>query len=110
MTFKEAFTHFFRIIFWIFVAELVYHYTVFFAVHAHAELLENASFYLTAGTLIIKGIFFAVKYIVFYGIPTFVNRLVGMKTTPLPRCVFMIHTNGELWKYFDTGLYEFIKE
>ena len=98
------------VIFWILFSELIYHFLLFFASHVYKDLLENGSFFLAAGSLYAKGVLFAVKYHVFYGIPSIVNRIVGMKITPLPRCVLMIHTGGELWKYFDTGIYEFIKK
>jgi D-alanyl-lipoteichoic acid acyltransferase DltB (MBOAT superfamily) len=32
-----------------------------------------------------------------------------MRVTELPRCFALMHTNSELWRYFDTGVYEFIK-
>lgn len=60
-------------------------------------------------TLALKGGLFASKYIIFYGVTLVVNQLVGIKTTGLPRCVFLINTNREMWRYFDTGIYDFIK-
>lgn len=61
-------------------------------------------------TLYLKGSLFTCKYIVYYGITTFCNKLVGMETNHLPRCISLIHTNAEMWRYFDTGIYEFIKK
>ena len=55
-------------------------------------------------------ILFSAKYNVYYGLSLVINKSVGMRTTPLPKCVALIHTNGELWKHFDTGIYEFIKK
>jgi hypothetical protein len=86
------------------------HTTIFFAVHKFDFLAESGSYFLKNGSLIIKGALFAVKYHVFYGLPSIVNKCARMKTTPLPRCVFMMHTTGELWKNFDSGIYEFIKK
>jgi hypothetical protein len=60
--------------------------------------------------LLLNGSLFASKYVVYYGITTLVNKIVGMKTTELPRCISLIHTNSEMWRYFDTGIYEFIKK
>ena len=60
--------------------------------------------------LYLKGALFACKYIVYYGITSLINRLFNMKTTQLPRCISIIHTNSEMWRYFDTGIYEFIKK
>lgn len=61
-------------------------------------------------TLFLKTSLFASKYVVFYGVPNFFNKIVGMSVLELPRCVLMMNTGGELWRHFDTGLYEFIKE
>lgn len=60
--------------------------------------------------MLLRGSLFASKYIVFYGLPTLVNRIIGMKTTELPRCIALIHLNSEMWRFFDTGIYEFIKK
>ncbi|CAF1096654.1 unnamed protein product [Brachionus calyciflorus] len=60
-------------------------------------------------SMFIRGSLFASKYVVYYGIPTLINKFVGMKTTELPRCIVLIHLNSEMWRYFDTGIYEFIK-
>lgn len=61
-------------------------------------------------SILIRGSLFTSKYIVYYGIPTLVNKIVGMRTTELPRCFALIHLNSEMWRYFDTGIYEFIKK
>ncbi len=78
--------------------------------HENSHLIRMTSKVAISMALLLKGSLFAVKYIVFYGLPTIFNEIVGMKTTPLPRCIALIHTNGEMWKYFDTGIYEFIKK
>jgi len=61
-------------------------------------------------SLYLKGSLFTCKYIVYYGIANLFNKLVGMNTTKLPRCISVIHTNNEMWKHFDTGIYDFIKK
>jgi hypothetical protein len=63
-----------------------------------------------AMSLYLKGSLFTCKYIVYYGVTNLFNKLAGMNTTKLPRCISIIHTNNEMWKYFDTGIYEFIKK
>ncbi len=61
-------------------------------------------------SLLLKGALFTCTYIVFYGIPKVCNEIIGMRTSQLPSCVSLIHTNSEMWKCFDTGMYEFIKK
>ena len=99
-----------RVIASIFIMEFFNHLTIVFSMHENSKLVERASKFTIAFALLIKGALFSVKYIVFYGIPNIFNEIVGIKTTPLPRCIALISTNGEMWKYFDTGIYEFIKK
>lgn len=61
-------------------------------------------------SILIRGSLFTSKYIVYYGFPTLVNKILGMKTSELPRCFALLHLNSEMWRYFDTGIYEFIKK
>jgi hypothetical protein len=61
-------------------------------------------------SLLLKGFLFSCTYIVFYGVPKIASEIFGIRTGPLPQCVSLIHTNSELWKFFDTGMYEFIKK
>lgn len=60
-------------------------------------------------SLLLKGALFACAYIVYYGLPKLFNEFNGIQSPALPDCVSLMHTNGEMWKYFDTGMYEFIK-
>jgi hypothetical protein len=107
---KIILTQFARILFWIFIIELVSHFTLAFALHESFYLIDHSSKFSIAASLGIKGSLFSAKYIVYYGLTTLVNEQVGMKTSNLPRCIFLIHTNGELWRYFDTGIYQFIRK
>ena len=87
------------------------HFTLVYTLHNYSDrLMKRFSQTSIALTLFLKTSLFTSKYIVFYGIPIFFNKIVGMKVVELPRCVLMMHTSSELWRYFDTGLYEFIKE
>lgn len=90
--------------------ELVLHLTLTYKIHAyHGYLTPYFSDQALWATLLLKGSLFSCKYIVYYGMGNLVNSCVGMRTSELPRCVALIHTNGEMWRYFDTGIYEFIK-
>ena len=81
-----------------------------FSVHANIELINMTSKFCLGMSLLLKIALFAPKCIVFYGVASIFHEIVGIKTTPLPRCVSNIQINSEVWKHFDTGLYEFIKK
>ena len=101
----------YRIILSISLIELFLRLTSFSTIQSfiHNHNTSHFSFSSIFFSFCYKGLLFASKYIVYYGIPSVINKMVGMKTTDLPRCTALIHTNRELWRYFDTGLYEFIK-
>jgi len=92
--------------------ELVLHTTSTFMIHNYYKqvALLGVSVPSLVMTLMLKGGTFASKYICFYGTSALVNEFVGMKIGKLPRCVFLIHTNREMWRHFDTGIYDFIKK
>jgi hypothetical protein len=106
---KELIRLLLRIAFNAFLIELTFHLTSIYAIHGNTRLIEKCSKFTIAIALYMKGALFSSKYIVFYGLPSIINESIGIKTTPLPRCISVIHTNKEMWKYFDTGIYEFIK-
>ena len=90
--------------------ELLYRLTFCSSIHAyHNQVVSYLSWSSIFFSFVYKGLLFSCKYIVYYGIPTTVNIMIGMKTTRLPRCAAVIHTNREMWRFFDTGIYEFIK-
>jgi hypothetical protein len=90
--------------------ELALHATLTYKIHAmHGRMLDFFSNSSLVGTLLLKGSLFISKYIVFYGVTSLVNECVGMQCGALPRCFATMHTNSELWRFFDTGIYEFIK-
>ena len=100
----------FRVIFAICIVEFFSHVTIIYSLHLNQTLIEKSSKLTISIALLLKGSLFSVQYFVYYGIPTIFNEIVGIKTTPLPCCIALIHTNGELWKNFDTGIYSFIKK
>ena len=99
-----------RVLFGIFLIEAFIHLTIIFSIHENEILIKKISKWTVSMAILIKGGLFGVKYIVFYGLPSIFHEIVGIKATLLPRCTSLISTNGEMWKYFDTGMYEFIKK
>ena len=100
----------FRILLSCVLIEFFYRLTLSSAIHAyHEQIISYFSASSVFYSFVYKGTLFSCKYIVYYGIPSIVNIMVGIKTTRLPRCTTVIHTNREMWRFFDTGIYEFIK-
>jgi Na+/alanine symporter len=82
------------------IIESVLHFTsIYSLIVYHKQLVHYFSKSSIILALYLVGSLFACKYIVYYGLSTMVNLLVGMKTTELPRCISLIHLNSELWRF-----------
>jgi hypothetical protein len=68
-----------RVIAGIIIIEFFNHFTIIFSIHENELLIKKTSKFTIAIALLLKGALFSVKYIVFYGVPTFFNEIVGMK-------------------------------
>ena len=96
---REAFTLVVRIVFSCLIYEAVLHTTSVFMIHAYSkQMIARFSSPSLIIAIMLKGFLFTSKYIVFYGTTTLINRFVGMRVTPLPRCISLMHTNAELWR------------
>ena len=56
------------------------------------------------------GQFFHLKYVVMYGISSHVARTDGVEAPGHPACIGRVHLYSDMWRYFDSGLYEFMRE
>lgn len=108
--YKRQFIEFGKILFWIIALEVDLHTHVLYAIINDVNLVNKFSLLTIIAALMFKILLFTAKYIVYYGLPNLINRQVGMHTGELPKCLALLHTSAEAWKYFDTGLYSFIKE
>ncbi len=99
-----------RILISIVLVEGFLHMTSIYAINENLINISN-HFSVTSVSLsiLLKICLFTCKYIVYYGLTSMINLIVGMKCTDMPRSLLITNTNRELWKYFDTGIYEFIK-
>jgi hypothetical protein len=93
--------------FWFIVIEASLH---FFYIHSltisiDAESLDNSTL---AGLGFLKGMFFNIKYIIFYGIPIAIGEFESIPMPSAPKCICRIHKFSDMWKSFDNGLYEFL--
>ena len=55
------------------------------------------------------GQFFHLKYVVMYGISSHIARIDGVEAPGHPACISRIFLYSDMWRYFDAGLYEFMK-
>lgn len=100
-----------KILISIVLIEFVLHFTSVYTLNLYSDqVIDRFSKPSLILAMQLKGSLFVCKYIVYYGLTNLCNSLVGMRTTELPRCVAVVHTNSEMWRYFDTGIYEFIKK
>lgn len=56
----------------------------------------------------VMGFLFHAKYSVLYGTAMALANFDGMDTPSLPRHISIVHRFTDMWKFFDTGLYEFL--
>lgn len=64
----------------------------------HRQIFSDFTVIPVVFALVLRGSLFSCKYIVYYGFPTLLNKLVGMRVGELPRCIWVMHTNSELWR------------
>lgn len=57
----------------------------------------------------LMGQFFHIKYVVLYGLSSSAASFEDIAVPDLPRCIGRVHLYSDMWKYFDPGLYKFLK-
>ncbi|CAI5441952.1 unnamed protein product [Caenorhabditis angaria] len=56
------------------------------------------------------GIFFHLKYVVIFGLPSLFAKLDNMEPLPGPICLIRVTLYSKVWREFDRGLYQFFKK
>lgn len=49
------------------------------------------------------------KYVVSYGISTTLAKFENISAPDTPKCIGRIHLYSDMWRYFDNGLYVYLK-
>lgn len=57
----------------------------------------------------VAGQFFFLKYVVIFGVPSFFALVDGMQPPGPPICISRVSKYSQMWRYFDQGLYQFLK-
>lgn len=96
-----------RFTFWFLLTEFALHY---FYIHTiilsvDLKLLDSLTFF---GVGYLMGQFFNNKYIIHYGVPITFGQFDGIDMPKTPRCICRVHKYSDMWKWFDSGLYEFL--
>ena len=107
--------HFFlqilRYSFWFLIAHVMLHFFYQSSIRHDMEVLQSLGLWTLAGVGFSVGGFFNLKYVIFYGLPRpFVVEDGIDKAPPHPKCIYRIHRYSEMWRYFDNGLYLFLKK
>ncbi|XP_041353207.1 protein-cysteine N-palmitoyltransferase HHAT-like [Gigantopelta aegis] len=100
---------FVRVLFWAVFIEFILHYMYFNALMQNVHLLKSISVWTLVGIGYSQGQFFMVKYLVMYGLPSQIARLDHIDPPKWPKCISYIIRYSDMWKYFDRGLYSFLK-
>ncbi|CAC5364454.1 unnamed protein product [Mytilus coruscus] len=98
-----------RVIFWAFFNEFILHFFYFNAFQHHVSVLENMDQWTLWGMGYCQGQFLMMKYFVLFGLPSVVARICGIEPPAGPKCIGHIYKYSDMWKYFDRGMYNFIK-
>lgn len=99
---EEAFKILFRIIISALIIEVTLNLTCTYTIVVYHE--KFLGFFSRTSLVMahyLRGSLFCCKYVVYYGVPTLINFIIGMKINSLPRCISVMHTNGELWRYYN---------
>lgn len=65
--------------------------------------------YSISAVAFLAGQYFQVKYVVIFGLPAFFAYLDNMTPPGPPICISRVSKYAQMWRYFDRGLYEFLK-
>lgn len=76
---------------------------------ANAQFVDRLDYPSLCGYGYAMGQFFHIKYLIQYGISTSLASFENAEVPHLPRCIGRIHLYSDMWRYFDPGLYKFLK-
>ncbi|ALC45065.1 maker780 [Drosophila busckii] len=98
-----------RCVFWWMVVQFVFHYIYIYQMTQDVEVVSWMSSPLWCYTIAyFLGKFFNIFYMIIYGMGKAFAEHDGIPAPPNPRCIGRIHFYSNMWKHFDSGLYEFL--
>lgn len=99
----------FKIIACAFLYECLSHFIYALSIRHDKHLLRNLNAWAASGNGYDLGQFFQLKYMFLFGTTSLFALLNGVDSLQLPICVAEVHRYSLMWKYFDGGLYVFLK-
>ncbi|XP_025409063.1 protein-cysteine N-palmitoyltransferase Rasp [Sipha flava] len=100
-----------RYFFWMFVVEFILHYVYINMFLQNIKVFKNLGITALSGFGFGMGQFFFIKYTFIYGTVITVARFDEYFEPPKPpKCISRIYLYSDMWRSFDRGLYNFLKE
>lgn len=81
-----------------------------------SALLQEEYYLISAGNMtvfslsFVQASFFHAKYVVMYGLTSAFMRFDGIQPPDAPCCLTIQYSSSEIWRKFDVGLYNFVKQ
>ncbi|XP_053403137.1 protein-cysteine N-palmitoyltransferase HHAT-like [Mercenaria mercenaria] len=101
--------HLLRFCFWAMFHEFLLHFLYFNALQNNTMVLKSVSRFTLMGIGYLHGQFFMVRYLVMFGLPGTIANFDYLNPPDGPKCISYIYLYSDMWKFFDRGLYSFLK-
>ncbi|ETN74505.1 MBOAT family protein [Necator americanus] len=99
-----------RLLLWYFVFEFILHFIYVHSLfNSPFTMVQHLGNYEKCAVAYVIGQLFHVKYVVLFGVPAFFARIDGMQPPPPPICISRVSRYSRMWRHFDAGLYQFLK-
>ena len=96
---------------WFLIGHVSLHFFYQSSLTYRMDILRSLGLWTLAGIGLCVGGFFNLKYIVYYGFPKPFIIEDGIDKAPRhPICIYRITRYSEMWRYFDNGLYMFLRK
>ena len=89
--------------------EISFHFLYSTSISKHLYILEELNCWETLGIIWSQLQFFYVKYVVFYRFAGVFAKIDGMEPPGQPACISNLYSYVDMWRYFDKGLYVFLR-
>ncbi|CAJ0931870.1 unnamed protein product, partial [Mesorhabditis belari] len=98
-----------RIAFWWALMEFSLHFLYHEAILKDLEYAGSLSKDKFVSLGMAMGMFFHLKYVVIFGLPTLIAKMDNMQPMDGPICIVGVVLYSKVWRAFDRGLYQFFK-
>ena len=91
------------------IIEVSFHFFYSTSISKHTHILVELGCWETLGIIWSLLQFFYVKYVVFYRFAGVFAQIDGLEPPGQPGCISNLYTYVDMWRYFDKGLYAFLR-